>query len=45
MFEVIIQSAGNLIHCTFIPVVHAAQNESKTNENAWDRIINTFSSK
>lgn len=33
MFEAIIQAAGNVVRCTFIPVVHAAPNEIESKQN------------
>lgn len=40
MFEEIVRIAGRIIHCAFIPVVHAASNESKafSGENVFDRM-------
>lgn len=33
MFEGIVKKAGNIIHCVFIPVVHAAPNDSKNSSS------------
>lgn len=40
MFETLVRSAGNIVRCTFIPVVYAAPSEldSKQNENFIDRL-------
>lgn len=41
MFETIVRTAGNIVRCTFIPVVRAAPNEldsTQNDENIIDRL-------
>lgn len=41
MFETVVRTAGNIVRCTFIPVVHAAPNEfdsKQDNEHFIDRL-------
>lgn len=40
MFETIVRSVGNIVRCSFIPVLHAAPNESDSipNDNVIDRL-------
>lgn len=33
MFETIVRTAGNIVRCTFIPVIHAAPNELDSIQN------------